>query len=560
MSRFARSTRGTAHSSNKLTRFGMKVALAMAVSICFHASTAQADLLVNGDFNLDADASGGPDGWVNWGYGPTSFSAYKADPANDPFDFDGTPYVNAGNYGDWWSSGGGWYQEVPFAGAEGTPFSFKAFGATEDWDNAAGELRIIYLGEANAELQRDVRHSASYQANKPWSLVELTSVAPAGTLVVKVEFATWGARGAVLWDQGSLNTASVWNVDDAGDSAEPGNWIGGAPGGVDAAARFLGKITANRTVVVDSPLTLGSISFANTNSYVMAGTSTLRLETTSGSAFVDVQSGTHRINLQLTIASDTYLSVADGAVLEIGDPVTVAAGRSVKPSGSGTIVYQSSMTLEPNASIVFAGNTRLTSLTLDSGSSVLVAAHLSAPARILAVESLAAAPGSTINLSDNSMLVDYSGASPIGDLINAFLDGTIVVNPDVAGLPTTLAISEAADLGATEFGTFSVDESAVLLRYTYVGDANLDGQVDALDYERVDLAIGNSGVFGVAQGDLNYDGNVDALDYEQIDLNIGNGVGAPLASVTGGIFIPEPTGLLVLVVSSGLLGRRRRIK
>jgi hypothetical protein len=65
----------------------------------------------------------------------------------------------------------------------------------------------------------------------------------------------------------------------------------------------------------------------------------------------------------------------------------------------------------------------------------------------------------------------------------------------------------------------------VVAKFTFVGDSNLDGVVDALDYQRVDLAIGNTGVFGTAQGDLNYDGNVDALDYQQVDLNIGNGPG-----------------------------------
>jgi hypothetical protein len=162
----------------------------------------------------------------------------------------------------------------------------------------------------------------------------------------------------------------------------------------------------------------------------------------------------------------------------------------------------------------------------------------------------------TFTTTSNDMLVDYpAGPSPVADLINMFLAGSLMPDGDDGfGLPTYLAIAEAVDLGLAEFNGISVDETTVVLKFTYVGDANLDGQVDALDYERVDLAIGNTGVFGVAQGDLNYDGNVDALDYEQIDLNIGNGVGSPL----GAVFVPEPAGLGVGLATGLLMARRRR--
>jgi hypothetical protein len=161
--------------------------------------------------------------------------------------------------------------------------------------------------------------------------------------------------------------------------------------------------------------------------------------------------------------------------------------------------------------------------------------------------------GSVLSFGNNSLVVNYDEATPIGTILEYLLAGKLVADGDVGGLPTYLAIAEAADLGLTEFGGLPVDETAVLVKFTYVGDANLDGQVDALDYERVDLAIGNTGVFGTAQGDLNYDGTVDALDYEQIDLNIGNGVGSPLASV----FVPEPAGVSLLA-GAGVLALRRR--
>jgi hypothetical protein len=182
----------------------------------------------------------------------------------------------------------------------------------------------------------------------------------------------------------------------------------------------------------------------------------------------------------------------------------------------------------------------------------------SATAQANQLNSLTISDAGIVDLGNNDLVIDYTGSSPIASLIGYFTAGALLSNADASGLPTCLAISEASDLGVTEFNGQPVDESAVLLKYTYVGDANLDGQVDALDYERIDLAIGNSGVAGTAQGDLNYDGTVDALDYEQVDLNIGNGVGSPLAGIDGGRFIPEPASLSLILGSALLLARRNR--
>ena len=170
-----------------------------------------------------------------------------------------------------------------------------------------------------------------------------------------------------------------------------------------------------------------------------------------------------------------------------------------------------------------------------AGSTLTLEANLIATALTLATDT-------NLNTTTASLLIDYSGTSPIATLIAYLNAATLTASADFNGLPTTLAIAESSDLGLTDFMGIPIDDTTVIAKYTFVGDANLDGQVDALDYERIDLAIGNTGIFGTAQGDLNYDGNVDALDYEQVDLNIGNGVGQPLNSSNflPSVMTPEP--------------------
>jgi autotransporter-associated beta strand protein len=295
--------------------------------------------------------------------------------------------------------------------------------------------------------------------------------------------------------------------------------------GLSGSSDFVGPtIVQQGTLGLGSGLALGALPDSPTPNLIMSGGTTL------------VGNGT------FTLSSNRQITSGPGG-LTVDVPIDtdvfgvngVFTGDTLNKVGAGVL---STLRLAiPNVTVT-AGTLRL-----------------SADAPAATVLNALALSGGLLDAANNDFVVNYSEASPIGDLITAYLNAQIIANGDDGnGLPTYLAFAEAADLGITDFGGVAVDETSVLVKFTYVGDANLDGQVDALDYERVDLAIGNSGVFGTAQGDLNYDGSVDALDYEQIDLNIGNGVGAPLAPV----FVPEPAGVAVVAGLAGLLGRRRR--
>jgi hypothetical protein len=93
---------------------------------------------------------------------------------------------------------------------------------------------------------------------------------------------------------------------------------------------------------------------------------------------------------------------------------------------------------------------------------------------------------------------------------------------------TRIGVATAGNIfgiSGSQTGTFAgqtVDPSDVLVKFTYVGDANLDGKVNIDDYGRIDSNVGQSGlVFGWYAGDFNLDGKINIDDYGLIDSIVG---------------------------------------
>ena len=66
----------------------------------------------------------------------------------------------------------------------------------------------------------------------------------------------------------------------------------------------------------------------------------------------------------------------------------------------------------------------------------------------------------------------------------------------------------------------TVDVSALIVKYTYAGDLNRDGRIDAQDCGIIDNFAQFPGANSYFNGDINYDGVIDAVDY----VIIGNGI------------------------------------
>ena len=155
------------------------------------------------------------------------------------------------------------------------------------------------------------------------------------------------------------------------------------------------------------------------------------------------------------------------------------------------------------------------------------------------------------------------------------LPGLMTSMPDAGPLvgTTTIGISDGASvafLAPTETGTFAgqtITGATTIAVYTYAGDVNFDGLVDASDYGIIDNYFQFPGTTGYANGDFNYDGVIDAGDYGIIDNTFqlqgapipGYGATAAAGGLSGVTAVPEPSAIgLALVAGAALVGRRRR--
>ena len=127
------------------------------------------------------------------------------------------------------------------------------------------------------------------------------------------------------------------------------------------------------------------------------------------------------------------------------------------------------------------------------------------------------------------------------------------------GINSTAAAADASHLhavgmmqpaGNTTFEGQNVNNGEVLVKYTYYGDANLDGKVDGSDYSLIDNAYladqSSPGSYsGWQNGDFNYDGVVDGSDYTLID-NAFNSQAVQIASL-----IASPSAIATAQIAGG---------
>jgi hypothetical protein len=187
------------------------------------------------------------------------------------------------------------------------------------------------------------------------------------------------------------------------------------------------------------------------------------------------------------------------------------------------------LTISSTGSLTVSGKVAITgTLTLQNSAQLTLAAGSNS---LATVNGLSITGSATMDLNDNDLILDYSGASQLAavqNLINSARSNGTWTGTGLTSTAakknlnhnTTLGAMEATDYAAVHGGSFdgiSPDATAVLVKYTYYGDANFDGTVNFDDYVRTDVGF-NTNLTGWSNGDFNSSGNVNFDDYVLIDI------------------------------------------
>jgi fibronectin-binding autotransporter adhesin len=489
--------------------------------------------------------------------------------------------------------------------------------------NSGGSARLNAANNTAASLTLNTGATASASSNTVTTALRGTATlnGTATTASLIYNFAT--ASGAV--SPGGFNLFLTGTTDRSGGIMV----VNGSATGITTFSKNIDVGALNRPFDIGSSSTNASVGdpdlsvsgrIQGAGGFIKLGAGSLKLngkdQSVSGggpvgdtfTGLMEVQAGAVRFNSANQLVNLPPILVDGGtlnvqALTQTVGNLTMSAGTiqaSTGTGGSGTITASSytfpiaagttatnSAILMSTGSMVKTGAGALTSsaafgvdsINISGGSIALNSNGGSA----VVVNSLSISSGTKLDLSDNDLIVNYSGASPAatirGYLASAFNSG----NWDGAGIAsksahsnvtmnTALGYAEESDVQLASLDGVTPGASSVIVKYTYYGDTNLDGAVTTADFQRfLDGFTGHGSTW--AQGDFTYDGKVDLGNDFQLFL-IGylsqNGSLGALADVVNAdsqlsvaqkasllAAVPEPCGLATLGLVAAL-GRRRR--
>jgi hypothetical protein len=275
----------------------------------------------------------------------------------------------------------------------------------------------------------------------------------------------------------------------------------------------------------------GSGAFLNGFQFLAyAGVEQLALDAADGNNTITV-SGTSAV----TATTVRGNAGADTVVVQETDPTSPLRVLS----GAGEDVIQVNLDETGSAAAIFEAAEQLASLSIGAGGRATLS---SGGAATLRTGAITITVSGRLDITDNAVIVDYTGTSPLAAIRGLVTSGYNGAGWSGNGITSSIAAATAQRaVGYSEanavFSSFpatfagqSVDETAVLLRFTRYGDANLDQTVNLTDFNRLAANFATGTLW--SQGNFNFDATVNLSDFNALAANFGQSVAAAAAAAT----------------------------
>ena len=239
------------------------------------------------------------------GFNHTNDGDYSTDVITADFDGpDGSAYRAHETAPAAWDSGGGWFIDV----------------------SGSGDWRV-------AGLTRAAQHAS---VNQSWFKNNVTGL-PDPDYLDAVRVSSYAG-----WVNGVLNP-SLWSADASGNWADPANWTPGVPNAANTWAVLGDAIAADRTVTLDTAVTIGTLRIDSGNSYTLQGDGPLIFNVTGNPAAIEVNRqkksafhGAHTVSVPITLAVPLILNTRSTGDLTLAG--VISGVEHITKRGEGTVV------------------------------------------------------------------------------------------------------------------------------------------------------------------------------------------------------------------------------
>ncbi len=334
---------------------------------------------------------------------------------------------------------------------------------------------------------------------------------------------TINANGSTTWASGSIGAF--------GNQTAGGNTI------------FNNPLSQTFTVECDASYVGYGLEYTSSNNDVFNNLGTFTKSTTTGitrfgvlfdsSGTVNVQTGT--LSLDGGGTETGGFTISSGAVLQLTNSTSFTSASTIAGAGSVTFgggVSTVSGTYNPsgatnvsNGSVTFgSSHASISSLTISGGEAIL--SQNTGPQTLTSIT----ITGGSLDITNNHIFINYgSGSDPIATIAQYLASGYAGGGWSGSGIISSTARNTTNGLAygvgwadSKDHIVTGLSSGEIELKYTLLGDANLDGTVNGSDFSILAANFG-LGHTNWDQGNFLYTSSVNGSDFSALAANFGQG-------------------------------------